>query len=196
MFGVLLLLAVTAPAHAADGKGQFALRGAGLLPCSVLVRERSERSELYRMAAAWTEGYLTGINQHRDTTYDAVSFESTELLMAVVTEHCQGHPDDPLFGVLNSLFAKLESDRLQEKSPKLEITDGQLGTSLYVATLMRTQDLLASHGHYSGEATGKYDDTTVSALKAYQSSIGFEPTGFPDQATLWRLFRGASPAGR
>ena len=193
--GIVLLQVLAAPAHAADGNGQFALRGAGLLPCSVITRERAARSELYRLAAAWADGYLTGINQHRDGTYDAVSFESTELLMAVVAEHCQGHPNDPLFGVLNSIFKKLAPDRLQQKSPKLEIANGQLRTSLYASVLMRIQGLLASHGHYAGEITGKYDDGTIAALKAYQSSIGFEPTGFPDQATLWRLFRGASPTG-
>lgn len=189
------MLALATPIQAADGTGQFALRGAGLLPCSIITRERAARSEIYRLAAAWAEGYLTGINQHRDATYDAVSFESTELLMAVVAEHCQSNPKDPLFGVLNSLFTKISPDRVQEKSPKLEITNGQLRTSLYVSVLMRTQDLLASYGHYSGDATGKYDEATVSALKAYQLSIGFEPTGFPDQATLWRLFRGANSSG-
>lgn len=196
MLGVLVLLATTAPTRAADESGQFALRGAGLLPCSVITRERATRSELYRLAAAWADGYLTGVNQHQDSTYDAVSFESTELLMAVVAEHCQSNPNDPLFGVLNGLLKKLAPDRLQEKSAKLEITNGQLRTSLYVSVLMRTQDLLASHGHFSGNATGEYDQATISALKDYQSSIGFEPTGFPDQATLWRLFRGANPSGR
>lgn len=186
---------MNSPIQAADGAGQFALRGAGLLPCSVITREREARSELYRLAAAWTDGYLTGINQHQDTTYDAASFESTELLMAVVAEHCQSNPNDPLFGVLNSLFEKLAPSRLQEKSPKLEITNGQLRTSLYVSVLTRAQNVLASHGYYSGDATGEYDGGTIAALKGYQSSIGFEPTGFPDQATLWRLLRGTNPSG-
>ena len=192
----MLLLAVMSPTQAADENGQFALRGAGLLPCSVITRERAARSELYRLAAAWADGYLTGINQHQETTYDAVSFESTELLMAVVAEHCESHPKDPLFGVLNGLFKKLATDRLQEKSTKLEIRNGQLKTSLYVSTLMRAQDLLASYGHYAGDPSGKYDQATISALKGYQSAIGFEPTGFPDQATLWRLFRGANRSDR
>jgi len=194
--GILLSLAITGPIQAADGAGQFALRGTGLLPCSVFTQERARRSELYRLAASWADGYLTGVNQHQDTTYDAASFESTELLMAVVAEHCQDNPSDPLFGVLNSLFKKLAIDRLQERSPKLEITNGQLTASIYVSVLTRAQDLLASYGHYSGDATGKYDVATIAAFKAYQSSIGFEPTGFPDQATLWRLFRGANLLGR
>jgi len=61
----------------------------------------------YLVTAAWVDGYITGINQYAENAYDISPFESTELLMIVIDEHCRDHPKDPVFGVLLNLFKQL-----------------------------------------------------------------------------------------
>ena len=51
------------------------------------------------------------------------------------------------------------------------------------------QEKLAARGLYKNPVDGIYTEATRSAIMAFQSDLEFETTGFPDQATLWRLFR-------
>ncbi|MDT8383898.1 MAG: peptidoglycan-binding domain-containing protein [Gammaproteobacteria bacterium] len=174
---------------AADDKGQFALRGAGLLPCAIYVKEREAKSEAYLMTAGWIDGFITGSNQYSPETYDLLSFETTELLTAILDKHCIANPKDRVFAVLKSLFQKLHQDRLQTLSEKTEVAVGDRKTSLYVEVLKRIQKTLTAKGLYKGKVNGSYDQSTIDAMKAFQRSVKLEPTGFPDQVTLWRLLR-------
>ncbi|MBD1400736.1 peptidoglycan-binding protein [Pelovirga terrestris] len=185
----LVLLLSAATAHTADGEGQFAVRGAGLISCALYTQERAARSEVYLVAAAWVDGYITGINQHASQTYDLMSFESTELLMAILDNHCQKNPSDPIFGVLVNLFKKLWPDRLIDKSDKTTIAIGEREARHYVESIGRVQNRLQAAGFYKDPRNNEYSPQTLEAMKKFQTSIGFEPTGFPDQLTLWRLMR-------
>lgn len=174
---------------AADAHGQFAVRGAGLMTCEIYSHERAAQSPAYLVAAAWVDGYITATNQHMADTYDVMPFESTELLAAVIGRHCEQHPEDRVFPVIDNLIEKLYQDRLQAHSEKIEIAVEQRHLSMYVELVKRMQSRLAAADLYQGAVTGHFDAPTRKALMAYQQSIGFEPTGFPDQATLWRLMR-------
>ena len=57
------------------------------------------------------------------------------------------------------------------------------------------QEALASKGAFSGTPTGKWDDSTVDAMKKFQSSHGLEPTGKLDALTLQKLGLGSQTAG-
>ncbi len=57
------------------------------------------------------------------------------------------------------------------------------------------QGALAKNGAYTGEATGKWDDTTVAAMKKFQASHGLNPTGKMDALTLQKLGLGSETAG-
>ncbi len=176
---------------AADDKGQFGVRGAGLIPCALYVQERQAKADVYLMTAAWVDGYITATNQYSADTYDMLSFETTELLAAILGEHCKKHPADRVFPVLKGLLAKLHQDRLQQHSNKVEVVVGERKASLYVDVLKRIQARLASAGFYNGKIDADYGQASIEAMKAFQGSIGFKATGFPDQMTLWRLFRQA-----
>ena len=176
-------------AVAADEKGQFGVRGAGLITCAIYEKEREAQSEVYLITAAWIDGYITGINQHLPATYDIMSFETTELLTAILAKHCKKNPADTVFSVLRNLFAKLHQDRLQFHSNKTEIILGYREVSLYVEVLKRIQNKLYSAGFYKGDIDGTYNPSTIKAMKEFQRSVEFNPTGFPDQITLWRLLR-------
>ncbi len=184
-FGISIPLLSTA----ADDKGQFAIRGAGLMPCALFYQEKQAESEVYLIAASWVDGYITGRNQYSDKNYDALSFETTELLMSILEKHCKRNPQDLVFSVISSLLGKLANQRLIQQSEKIEIVAGERKTILYVTTLKRAQQKLQASGYYQGEVTGDYDENTQQALKKFQKSIAFNSTGFPDQLTLWRLFR-------
>jgi peptidoglycan hydrolase-like protein with peptidoglycan-binding domain len=58
--------------------------------------------------------------------------------------------------------------------------------------LRRVQQKLAAAGFYRGPIDGNYDASTQKAMQAFQTSVKLQPTGFPDQATLWRLLHGGS----
>jgi hypothetical protein len=176
-------------AQAADQNGEFALKGAGFLPCQVYVQERENKSSVYYMIGGWLEGYLSAHNRYADQTYDVTSFETLELLLGVIQNHCQSNPNDRLYSVLNSIIIQLQADRVMMESPKVAIAEGERQTQLYRETIRRMQERLATLGLFKDNVDGRYTDATRSALIAFQSDIEFETSGFPDQATLWRLFR-------
>jgi len=57
------------------------------------------------------------------------------------------------------------------------------------------QDALAKNGAYSGAPSGKWDDSTVEAMKKFQASHGLNPTGKMDALTLQKLGLGSETAG-
>ena len=126
------LLPAAPSARAADDRGQYAVRGAGLISCGLYVQQRAAKSDVYLMVAAWIDGYVTGINQHAADTYDLLPFEGAELLMTILDKHCKTHPKDPVFGVMNSLFKQLwpeQADRLKQAQQKQSPATQQLVTA-------------------------------------------------------------------
>lgn len=57
------------------------------------------------------------------------------------------------------------------------------------------QQALAKDGAFSGTPNGKWDDSTVEAMKRFQESHGLNPTGKLDAKTLQQLGLGSSTAG-
>jgi peptidoglycan hydrolase-like protein with peptidoglycan-binding domain len=57
------------------------------------------------------------------------------------------------------------------------------------------QEALASKGAFTGTPTGQWDDSTVDAMKKFQSSHGLDPTGKLDALTLQKLGLGSQTAG-
>lgn len=54
------------------------------------------------------------------------------------------------------------------------------------------QQALADAGYFSGEASGVWQKESIEAMKAFQDSQGFEPTGKIDARSLIKL--GMGPA--
>ena len=57
------------------------------------------------------------------------------------------------------------------------------------------QGALVKNGAYTGEPSGKWDDSTVAAMKKFQASRGLNPTGKMDALTLQKLGLGSDTAG-
>lgn len=57
------------------------------------------------------------------------------------------------------------------------------------------QGALAKNGAYTGDPSGKWDDSTVEAMKKFQAAHGLTPTGKMDALTLQKLGLGSETAG-
>jgi peptidoglycan hydrolase-like protein with peptidoglycan-binding domain len=57
------------------------------------------------------------------------------------------------------------------------------------------QQALAKDGSFSGTPNGKWDDTTVSAMRKFQDAHGLNPSGKLDAKTLQKLGLGSQTAG-
>jgi peptidoglycan hydrolase-like protein with peptidoglycan-binding domain len=57
------------------------------------------------------------------------------------------------------------------------------------------QEALAKKGMFAGTPTGKWDDSTVDAMKQFQTANGLSPSGKLDAPTLQKLGLGSETAG-
>jgi peptidoglycan hydrolase-like protein with peptidoglycan-binding domain len=57
------------------------------------------------------------------------------------------------------------------------------------------QQALAKNGAYSGTPNGKWDDSTVEAMKSFQTTHGLNPSGKLDAKTLQHLGLGSQTSG-
>ena len=175
-------------AFAGDTAGKFSVRGAGLIDCETFITEKAQESAAYMMMGGWIDGYFTGLNQMSENTYDLTPFQSTELIAKIVENHCAQHKSARLFSVLSSIAGQLTEHRIEVGSEMVRINVADNSTVLYRETIARMQSRLAAMGFFTEAATGDFDEQTLLGMQTFQRSIAFEPTGFPDQATLWKLF--------
>lgn len=86
------------------------------------------------------------------------------------------------------MVSKLHANRIKEPVRAVPVSDGVRSTALYVPTLERIQIKLIEGGYLdASQPSGRFDAPTKQALMAYQQDVDYQPTGFPDQGTLWRL---------
>lgn len=187
IFSVSLLFSSTG--NAADTNSQFAMKGAGLLPCKIFITERDNQSNVYFLIAGWIDGYISSYNKLTENTFDILSFESLELILELIDQHCQSNASVQLYPIVNSMLSQWHEDRITESNTRVKITEGERETNLYRKTIERIQQKLKQKGLFKEEAGGVFTAETKDAIAAFQKSIGFKPTGFPDQSTLWKLLR-------
>lgn len=185
----LALIQAVSAARAADPEGVFAVEGIATEPCTAFVAEREAKSQKYYMFGGWVDGYITAINQFNVDTYDITTWETTDLLMALIDRHCRANPDNQFIGVAAAMVKKLNPDRLTKQSPVIDITVGEHTGKMYQEVLRRVQQALIDQGFSTGAADGQFGPQTQEALAAFQTARQFEATGFPDQITLLALLR-------
>ena len=191
LLAAAILATTSAPlgaALAADVGGAFAFKGAGLRPCGDFAAAFDARTPALGQYAGWVGGFLSGVNLFRDDTFDIAPWQSTSVLLSALAGYCRDNPDRPLHAAVTAMVERLAEDRLATASrPRLVMVGGET-TVLYAAVIARLQTRLAALGLLEGDADGAFDEATETALAAFQAEIGREPTGFPDQATLFSLF--------
>ena len=189
LLGTLLLFALPGYALAADAEGSFAVDGIGSKTCQHFLAEREQNSNFYFMYGGWLDGYMTAINQYTVGAFDITPWETTDLLMALIDNHCRSKPEEQFIAVAIALARNLGGDMLAEPSPVIEAKVGETTMHLYQATLAKVQEALKATGHYSGGVDGQFGPQTQTAIEAFQSSKQLKVTGLPDQRTLMALFR-------
>lgn len=187
-----LLIATTMagrPLHAADD-GVFRLRGAGSWTCAQyleVVKNQDERG-MY-LAGGWIDGYVTALNDRVDGVFEMFPWQSTELIMELVHNHCERVPEEMFFAAVSRLVLVTQPTRLAQKSEVVQIPvpEGQ-PIQLYKPSLAAAQEQLKALGHYASTVDGAYGPGTAAAFRAFQAEAGLPETGLPDQITLWTLF--------
>ncbi|WP_295047581.1 peptidoglycan-binding domain-containing protein [uncultured Paracoccus sp.] len=185
----ILAVALPIPLHAADQAGEFAIKGAGVQTCASLTRAWTTKSADLKLYAGWIDGYLTGMNQHTDQTFDAAPWQNAGTLLDLVNQMCrQESPDARFIDLFNRLMRDFMPARLAEQSPASAIQRGDNAVVLYDDTVQRIQRRLTEAGFLVGDADGVFDDQVAEALEKFQTSKSLPATGFPDQQTLFMLF--------
>ena len=184
----LLAAAPLSAALAQENPRQFAVEGAGMLTCARFVEARADTtSPDYQRMIGFIEGYLSAANLYEPDTFDLTPWHNAAALDMIVENHCAQHPDDRLVGVIQSMVGGLRPFRVARFSPMLEVGDGRNRAFVYEAILRRAQAALILRGHYSGPEDGTYTPALRDAFRGFQRSVGLDPTGVPDPATLWKL---------
>lgn len=186
LLAAALLAAPAARAAAPDGS--FAIRGIGANPCGALTAAVDAKSPEVGWLVHWIDGYFTAVNRYRDDAFDIAPWPGPQLLLMLVDAHCRQRPQDPLYEVVHQLVLLLGPQRLTQPSEPVEIAVGERKRQLYREVVRRMQQALIDRGLLQGKADGAFGPKTREALAAFQKSRGLEPTGFPDDQTLFELF--------
>ncbi len=181
------LLFAASPVFAADSTNRFALRGAGLASCEQFLKAMQERQENVLVAGSWLEGYITAVNQFSPDTFDIAPWQSTQALLGLVSRNCERNPQAGFFRIVDSMMNFLKQTRLRAQSEQVPAEAGANKLYLYRETMKDVQQKLIEFGFLKGGADGQYGPNTRSALEAFQKAQQIEPTGLPDQNTLFRL---------
>ena len=181
------LLFMASSALAADANSRFALRGVGLASCEQFLKAMKENKENVLVAGGWLEGYVTAVNKFTPETFDIAPWQSTQVLLGLVSRNCERNPQAGFFQIVESMINFLMPARLSAQSERVLVESGSTKFYVYQKTMKDVQEKLISLGYLKGGADGQFGPQTRSALEAYQKAQQIEATGLPDQNTLFKL---------
>lgn len=184
------------PASAGDAEGRYAPKGAGLMPCSMFLKQlQSEQPESAGVALVWLTGYLSAANAFLDDTYDLVTWQNDGILANILAARCAQNPDRPIAAAANEVVQALGGSRLKSAEQPERVTVGERETVLYPTVIRQLQQALKDNGQ-SIVVDGDFGPGTSNAIKAYQASKGIPQSGFPDAITMIGLFTGQVPTAQ
>lgn len=186
-----IIAAAASPAFAADKNGQFAIKGAGAKSCAGFVKAWDEGSPDLAQYGGWISGWITGLNQFAPGLYDAAPWQSAETLLGMTYSVCQQVPEPETTNFLlaaGALMERLSSGRLPERSELEGVRRGNQGFAIYLAVLEAAVSRLNELGYEAGDPKAPFGEQASSAFLDFQKAGGLEPSGLPDQRTLFALF--------
>ena len=193
--GWMVMLGSSAMAQAADDQGRFGIKGVGGLSCSRYLEAFQSKDEGYLMHLGWFGGYLTGVNQRMEDTFDLLPWQSVGLVSYAVADICRQAPQASVLQAMQAVIRGVKAERLTEASPMVSAKGERAEITIYQAALIRVQQALKKSGFYEGEIHGRYDSATREALERFQEAKGLTVTGLPDQRTLLTLFKKQGKGG-
>ncbi len=112
--GLLLLLitgsAALAPAHAADGSGNYAIWGAGGRSCNQFATSTGEATTRQPFRD-YLMGYLTAYNTIAEDTYNALGKQSLDEAVVWLEDYCDMHRMDSFERAIGQLIVSRHSER-------------------------------------------------------------------------------------
>ncbi len=191
-FAALAVVIFSSTSDAADGQGRFHGMGAGIATCERFLEARASQSQESFMFGGWIDGYLSARNQLDSNTYSLAPWQTTDVLAGFIADYCAKKPDEVFLRAVMVMTKALMPARLTDQSERITVAVGSFKAAYFKATLLALQHRLRELGYYSGDIDGDFDATTSTALKAFQRATLIDPSGFPDQITLFKLFKPAS----
>lgn len=175
-------------AFAADGNGQFAIKGAGLQTCERFETAMEAQTQDVALYGGWIEGFVTAQNQHLETTFDIAPWQTTSTLLSMTRSVCAQAPNETRFiDAFAAVFRLLTPSRLTEESEIIGFTNGDASSVAYREILKRLQQALRDEGYDIANQDGDFDEVAMAYLRDYQARNRIPTTGLPDQQTLYAL---------
>ncbi len=182
-----ILLAVQAPAQAADSKGNFALRGIGSQSCKEMLEELQKAPGTAPIAASWLLGYMSATNRYEPDTFDISPVMDPQALFNVLVGLCKAHPEARVQTVASDTLAALGRARVRTDSPMVEAKSGNATAQIRQETLLLVQKRLNEKGYLKSKPDGSYGAQSEAAVKSFQTAEKLPVTGVPDAPTVIRL---------
>jgi hypothetical protein len=174
---------------AADVDGKFAVKGAGRKSCEDFIQAKRSGSEDYLLYAGWLEGFISSYNQFQEKTFDITPWQTSELLLILMSEQCKTNPQSRILTVVNGLFKALFPIRLESESTIIKVSLDGRDTYYYSEIIKRVKSRLKVATDYKGDETSDdFGAEEIRAIVDFQKKTGLTVTRVLDQNTLSRLF--------
>ena len=183
-------LALAGGAHASDGDGNFAIKGAGFSTCEDYLAAYNERSANLLAYRSWLNGFVSASNMLLPDTFDVAPVFNLDQLTAMAAQLCTDNAGMRFGEIAVALIDRLEPLRLARQEEAVPLTNGEHSVSIQPTLLRRAQEALAVGGHYAGGADGIYGPGTRAGFESFQTAAGLPVTGLPDAGTLLTLLGG------
>ena len=180
---IALAASISVPVFAADSEGRYAIEGPGRTICADFTAD-ADTKDIRRDVAIWLSGYITAHNRLLGDTFDITPWQSSPALLSLTRQFCLANPDATVEVAAQQLMSYLAPDRLTESSDLVAQGSGNQTTVLYAEVVSQARGRLRAAGFDPGNTPA----ALAEAVKAYQRSLGTDPSGILDQATLARLF--------
>lgn len=92
---------------AIDARGDYAIYGPGLAPCSQWLREREIKSALAMQDQSWVIGYVTAYNRWVSKKTSVVGDQEPRALYAWIDDFCTANSKETLAGAAESLILEM-----------------------------------------------------------------------------------------
>lgn len=176
-------------AGAVDNHGSFAIKGIGASSCAVFREVSSNDAEAYRQFGGWMNGYISALNEAVPDTFDLISFEDSDTLIAYVSNYCEKYPKHRFMFAVKAVVTTLELGKITEQGQYV-VFGGTEKIRLHQQTVdWIVQELIALKYLSIKFSASQQPAILVESLKSYQKDHSLPETGLPTQETLVRLLR-------
>ncbi|ARE84376.1 putative peptidoglycan binding domain protein [Roseovarius mucosus] len=176
----------------ADANGNYALRGAGSIPCSDYVTAIANDPAQAQVFVAWMAGYITARSRTAEDTFDVLPLISGADVAGLMRVVCVQNGDATFENAIDAALTLFAPARVKLDSPLLALEHNGRTISIREATLAEVQTALTGEGLYSSTVDGAFGPGTRTAIEQFQASRGLQVTGLPDADTLVALLLPAS----